>query len=68
MEEQRFTHDLAATLQGFGTLPVPVIAAIDGPQDAVKEMVAAFDRSWTVQPAKTTEPGRTAFWSPIPSV
>jgi enoyl-CoA hydratase len=31
VEEQRFTHDLAATLQGFGSLPVPVIAAIDGP-------------------------------------
>lgn len=31
VEEGRFAVDLAAALKGFGTLPVPVIAAIDGP-------------------------------------
>lgn len=31
VEEGDFARDLAATLRGFGRLPVPVIAAIDGP-------------------------------------
>jgi enoyl-CoA hydratase len=31
VEEGRFATDLAAVLRGFGALPVPVIAAIDGP-------------------------------------
>jgi enoyl-CoA hydratase len=31
VEQGRFATDLAAMLRGFGTLPVPVIAAIDGP-------------------------------------
>jgi enoyl-CoA hydratase len=31
VEEGRFAEDLARTLRGFGELPVPVIAAIDGP-------------------------------------
>lgn len=31
VEEGRFARDLASVLQGFGLLPVPVIAAIDGP-------------------------------------
>jgi enoyl-CoA hydratase len=31
VEEGRFATDLAAVLRGFGSLPVPVIAAIDGP-------------------------------------
>jgi len=31
VDEDRFATDLAAVLRGFGTLPVPVIAAIDGP-------------------------------------
>ncbi len=31
VEEGQFNVDLAAVLQGFGELPVPVIAAIDGP-------------------------------------
>lgn len=31
VEEGRFADDLARTLRGFGELPVPVIAAIDGP-------------------------------------
>ena len=31
VEAGRFAHDLAAVLQGFGRLPVPVIAAIAGP-------------------------------------
>jgi enoyl-CoA hydratase len=31
VEQGQFTADLAAVLRGFGTMPVPVIAAIDGP-------------------------------------
>ena len=31
VEEGQFATDLAAVLRGFATLPVPVIAAIDGP-------------------------------------
>lgn len=31
VEEGQFATDLGAVLQGFGSLPVPVIAAIDGP-------------------------------------
>ncbi|TFH13076.1 MAG: enoyl-CoA hydratase [Acidimicrobiales bacterium] len=31
VEEGRFATDLGSVLRGFGTLPVPVIAAIDGP-------------------------------------
>jgi enoyl-CoA hydratase len=31
VEEGQFNVDLAAVLRGFGSLPVPVIAAIDGP-------------------------------------
>ncbi len=31
VEEGQFATDLVAVLQGFGSLPVPVIAAIDGP-------------------------------------
>ena len=31
VEEGQFATDLASVLRGFGTLPVPVIAAIDGP-------------------------------------
>jgi enoyl-CoA hydratase len=31
VEEGQFATDLAAVLRGFGRLPVPVIAAIDGP-------------------------------------
>ena len=31
VEEGQFATDLAAVLHGFGSLPVPVIAAIDGP-------------------------------------
>jgi enoyl-CoA hydratase len=31
VEEGQFATDLGAMLRGFGTLPVPVIAAIDGP-------------------------------------
>lgn len=31
VEEGRFAADLGAVLRGFGELPVPVIAAIDGP-------------------------------------
>lgn len=31
VEQGRFTADLSAVLRGFGTMPVPVIAAIDGP-------------------------------------
>lgn len=31
VEEGQFASDLAAVLRGFGELPVPVIAAIDGP-------------------------------------
>lgn len=31
VEEGRFATDLGAVLRGFGSLPVPVIAAVDGP-------------------------------------
>jgi len=31
VEQGQFTADLSAVLRGFGALPVPVIAAIDGP-------------------------------------
>lgn len=31
VELGEFTADLAAVLQGFGSLPIPVVAAIDGP-------------------------------------
>lgn len=31
VEEGQFTTDLGSVLRGFGSLPVPVIAAIDGP-------------------------------------
>ena len=31
VEEGQFATDLGSVLRGFGTLPVPVIAAIDGP-------------------------------------
>jgi enoyl-CoA hydratase len=31
VEESEFARDLGTVLRGFGTLPIPVIAAIDGP-------------------------------------
>jgi enoyl-CoA hydratase len=44
VEEGRFAVDLAAVLRGFGGLPVPVIAAIDGPAlGAGAQLVVAAD-------------------------
>lgn len=44
VEEGDFARDLAAVLRGFGKLPVPVIAAIDGPAlGAGAQLVVAAD-------------------------
>jgi enoyl-CoA hydratase len=44
VEEGTFAADLAAVLRGFGELPVPVIAAIDGPAlGAGAQLVVAAD-------------------------
>lgn len=44
VEEGEFARDLAATLQGFTRLPMPVIAAIDGPAlGAGTQLVVACD-------------------------
>ena len=44
VEEGQFTTDLQAVLRGFGALPVPVIAAIDGPAlGAGTQLVIAAD-------------------------
>lgn len=44
VEEGRFAADLSAVLRGFGELPVPVIAAIDGPAlGAGAQLVVAAD-------------------------
>ncbi|MFT6291685.1 MAG: enoyl-CoA hydratase [Ilumatobacter sp.] len=44
VEEGQFATDLGAMLRGFGSLPVPVIAAIDGPAlGAGTQLVVACD-------------------------
>lgn len=44
VEEGEFTTDLGSVLRGFGSLPVPVIAAIDGPAlGAGTQLVVACD-------------------------
>lgn len=44
VEEGQFTTDLGNVLRGFGSLPVPVIAAIDGPAlGAGTQLVVACD-------------------------
>lgn len=44
VEEGEFARDLAATLRGFTRLPIPVIAAIDGPAlGAGTQLVVACD-------------------------
>lgn len=44
VEEGRFATDLNAVLRGFGSLPVPVIAAVDGPAlGAGTQLVVAAD-------------------------
>ncbi len=44
VEEGRFATDLNSVLRGFGSLPVPVIAAVDGPAlGAGTQLVVAAD-------------------------